>query len=461
MNRKFLFWSVVMACCAGSVLTSCSDDTVPENSTPDAPGTGAGTYVVAATVDGVNYLLTAESLDEGSVTVKNNGLETETGTYWVFHNNDYLFRLVYNKGGDGTGSSYILNSNNKLEEHLSYAFKRITTYGTWGDNVITASTGDTDRTDAGGYAEQGILVNYLNSLDGTTSTKTYPCENYLGNGEYITFSGFVQANGKLYTSVIPMGMSQYGVKAFPDKVTDPQLVATVAGGSGSGAYKEGSIPSTQYPDHAYVAIYSGNDFSSTPTIVATDKIGFASGRMRSQYYQTIWAADNGDLYVFSPGYGRLTTSSDDLKRVQGTLPSGVMRIKAGETSFDDTYYVNLEELGNKHPMYKCWHITEDYFLLQMYTRGLQSKGEYTTELAVFKGEDRTLKPVTGLPSEDVLSAYGNIPYNENGYIYMPVSTTDGSTPALYKIDPRTATATKGLTIIAESVSTVGKLTSQK
>lgn len=68
-----------------------------------------------------------------------------------------------------------------------------------------------------------------------------------------------------------MGMSQYGVKAFPDKVTDPQLVATVAGGSGSGAYKEGSIPSTQYPDHAYVAIYSGNDFSSTPTIVATDK----------------------------------------------------------------------------------------------------------------------------------------------------------------------------------------------
>ena len=61
---------------------------------------------------------------------------------------------MYNKGGDGTGSSYILNSNNKLEEHLSYAFKRITTYGTWGDNVITASTGDTDRTDAGGYRDK-------------------------------------------------------------------------------------------------------------------------------------------------------------------------------------------------------------------------------------------------------------------------------------------------------------------
>ena len=79
MNGKFLFWSVAMAFCVGSVLTSCSVEPVPENPTPDTPGTdtGTGTYVVAATVDGVNYLLTAESLDEGSVTVKNNGLEPE------------------------------------------------------------------------------------------------------------------------------------------------------------------------------------------------------------------------------------------------------------------------------------------------------------------------------------------------------------------------------------------------
>ena len=72
-----------------------------------------------------------------------------------------------------------------------------------------------------------------------------------------------------------------------------------------------------------------------------------------------------------PATGRLTTSSDDLKRVQGTLPSGVMRIKAGETSFDDTYYVNLEELGNKHPMYKCWHITEDISCFRCILAGLQ------------------------------------------------------------------------------------------
>ena len=38
--------------------------------------------------------------------------------------------------------------------------------------------------------------------------------------------------------------------------------------------------------------------------------------MRSQYYQTIWAADNGDVYVFSPGHGRTAVSSPDLKKLR-------------------------------------------------------------------------------------------------------------------------------------------------
>ena len=44
--------------------------------------------------------------------------------------------------------------------------------------------------------------------------------------------------------------------------------------------------------------------------------------------------------------------------------------------------------------------------------------------------------------------------------YIPVVTTDGSSPALYKIDPVTASATKGLTIVTnDNVQAVGKLTS--
>ncbi len=130
----------------------------------------------------------------------------------------------------------------------------------------------------------------------------------------MTFAGLEEANGKLYTSVVPMGMSRYGIGQWPDKVTDPELVAKTDGGSASSSYTAGTIPSTQYPDRAWVAIYSGSSFAEKPVIASTDKIGFACGRHRSQYYQTIWAADNGDLYIFSPGYGRTFTSSADLKK---------------------------------------------------------------------------------------------------------------------------------------------------
>ena len=44
-------------------------------------------------------------------------------------------------------------------------------------------------------------------------------------------------------------MSKYGIKKWPEAVTDQELVTKTDGGSGSGAYTAGVIPSTQYPDN--------------------------------------------------------------------------------------------------------------------------------------------------------------------------------------------------------------------
>ena len=43
---------------------------------------------------------------------------------------------------------------------------------------------------------------------------------------------------------------------------------------------------------------------------------------------------------------------------------------------------------------------------------------------------------------------------------MPITVNDiSSRPAIYNIDPKTATATKGLVLEADGVSALGKLTS--
>lgn len=441
--------------------TSCTKEqpTGGENT----PTTAEELYVIAAQVDGTSYLITSETIDGGTVSVVGNGTEVIGGSYWVYKDLNYLFALVYNKGGAGTGASYFLNQNGTPTEHYLYEFNRITTYGTWGDNVITASTGDSNQSDEEGNLAQALLFNYLNSNDGSQRNETLIAENFLGNGENVSFAGFVEANGNLYTSVIPMGMSKYGVGMWPEMVTDPELVAKEDGGSDSSSYTEGEIPSTQYPDSAFVAIYSGDNFKSEPVIVRTGKMGYGCGRMRSQYYQTIWAAENGDIYLFSPGYGRTSTSSDDLKKVTGTLPSSVMRIKKGAQEFDPDYYVNLEELGNNKPMFRSWHIHQNHFLLQLYKDGVEGmfdgKDADVSELAVFDAENKVITPVSGLPAD--LAGFSGTPYGENGAAYIAVTVTSGEKPAFYKIDINTAEASKALTVDAESISAVGKLKVRK
>lgn len=211
-------------------------------------------------------------------------------------------------------------------------------------------------------------------------------------------------------------------------------------------------------------------------------MSWAAGRMRSAYYQTVWAADNGDIYVFSPSYSKL--ESDPRQRT--THPSSVMRIKKNAKEFDSTYEpFNIEAAAEKElvnevqakarpdgggttvtdnskAMYRCWHITGDYFLLQMYANGINAMGTGATKMAIFKGEDRAFKYVKGLPAEDMISSFSvKNPYNENGVCYISVLTTEtGASPQIYKIDPVTATATPGLIVEMNEPGAIGQLIAQ-
>lgn len=72
-------------------------------------------------------------------------------------------------------------------------------------------------------------------------------------------------------------------------------------------------------------------------------------------------------------------------------------------------------------------------------------GYTANQLAVFKAGAEKLTYVSGLPSTDIISGFGNTIHVENGKAYIAVTTTDGN-PAIYKIDPVNASATKGVTV---------------
>ncbi len=457
MKKSFVLTGLAAAMLAGCVFTSCDDDPTPAPPTPEVESQSS--YVIAAAVGDANYLLTADTLGTGKVSAKNNGLTTESSSQWVFYKDQYLYRLVYNQGNAGVTSSYVLNAQGKVEERdNTYEIKRYTTYGIYGDYIITASTGSLGEqyADANGYLPEGFLLSYLDVKKETFTTNgnVLMSENYLGNGEYVTLAGILESNSKIYSAPVPMGLSKYGVKADGGKyVKYPELVKTESGGSASSAYEKGELQWTQYPDEAWVAIYANEKFEH-PKLIRTDKISYACGRYKSQYYQTVWAAGNGDIYVFSPSYAKTMTT--DVQKT--TLPAGVVRIKAGTEVFDTDYYCNLEEQTGGKSFLRCWPIADDYFLLLMYDRPLTETGFVASALAVYKGSDKKLTYVTGMPAASVISGFGNTPYSKDGIAYMPVTTTDGSQPVIYRIDPKTATATKGITVESEQISGVGKLT---
>lgn len=467
MKKNFFLTGMFATAIAGLTLTACEDD--PSNSGGgDDNGDENKEYVIAASVTAsgstTNVLVNTATLDEGTVSTVNNGVVNDGATYWVFFKNQYLYALTYNQGEAGGTRSYIMTSGGDIERRSAeFGVRRFTTYGTYDKYIMTTSTGDgpTEWNDENGYTPKVILASYLDAAAETfttndTKNKAYLSENFLGNGEYVTLSGLLEHNNKIYTAAVPMGLSQFGSKDQGGKWIVPgneDLVKTESGGSNSSAYKKDELQWTQYPNECWVAIF--NDESLTDKkLIKTDKISYAAGRNRSQYYQMIWAADNGDVYVFSPSYAKTMTDP----RQQTTLPAGVVRIPNGSEDFDD-YYCNLEALANGNSFLRTWHIADDYFMLLMYDKPFSNADRVANQLAIFKADDKKLTYVTGLPATDQISGFGNAPYVENGTAYVTVSFNEGGgSPAIYKIDPATATATKGVTIEATQVSGVGKLT---
>lgn len=464
MDKKNLFRNLTFACGIMVSAASCSDDT-PNNSNINNgnDNNSSSKYVIAASVTAsgntTNVLLTAPSLDEGTVSTKNNGLVNDGATQWIYFENKYLYGLAYNQGNAGVTTSFYLNSNNEIKKRNGeFAIRRFTTFGTYGKYIMTTSTGDgpTEWNDENGYTPKSFLISYLDAAGeiyttNDTKNESYLSENFLGNGEYVTLAGLLENNGKIFSAAIPMGLSQYGTKFENGKWIREgyeDLVKTESGGSGSSSYDKDELQWTQYPDECYVAIFSDESLTDKK-LIKTDKISYAAGRMKSQYYQMVWSAENGDIYVFSPSYAK--TMSDDRQKTK--LPAGVVRIPSGTENFDD-YYCNIEEQTDGKSFMRCWPIAEDYFLMQMYDRPFSETGYTANQLAVFKAEDKKLTYITGMPSD--ISGFGNTPYMENGKAYIAVTTSSGY-PAIYKIDPATCIATKGLTVEATQLSGVGKL----
>lgn len=392
----------------------------------------AGTFFLSVSGETAEYILRTDRLESGNLSIAANEKTLEMSGYtWIFNDNPSVaVGLIYRQGDPGIGLGYTIASDGRLKESGQFQISsRFTSYGFFDKYALTSVGGQTPvnaegnaLTDTNGSPRtDGVVFNFIDLENGfSLQEKSITTLNITGNGEQATFSGIVDmGNGEFLTGLV---VSQ---------PKDPNA----GGGSSSGTIT--------YPDSVWVAAFDAN--LNLKHIYRDNRISYSSGRFRSQYYSQIGKADDGSIYVFSGSYETTTTR-----------PCAALRINKGATEFDPSYYFNIEEKTGGVRFRKVWHITGNYFLLEVYNEEEVTVNTAATQYAVVNMNSKTFNYISGIPAKDKIINTG-LPAAYEGKMYFPI-TAEGVDPAIYIIDPVTATATKGANVTgATSINAIGRL----
>jgi hypothetical protein len=399
------------------LVASCNKD--DDNNSNISSGKGA--FLLSLSGESAEYLMLTDDLSGGALSISNNNKTLEMSGYtWIFNEDPAVaIGLIYQQGDPGIGLGYRLSPDGALQEVGQFqVISRFTSYGFFDKYALTSVGG---QTPAGTNESDGVTFNLINIKENLSlASKTIRTKNITGNGDQATLSGIVDmGNGEFLTGMV---VSQ---------PRDPNAT----GGASSG--------SVTYPDSVWVAAYDAN--LNLKRIYRDNRISYASGRYRSQYYSQIGKAADGTVYVFSGSYESTTT-----------LPCGALRINKNATTFDANYYFNIEAQTNGYRFRKVWHIAGDYFLLEIYNDKTVSATGAASQYGIVNMNAKTFAWVTDIPAAAQITGTG-LPMAYDGKMYFPITAT-GADPAIYIIDPATASAVKGVSVSgATGINAVGEL----
>lgn len=428
INYQTFKKGLMLSLLAGSTaFISCKKDkNEPENS-PVAEKE----FLIDAKGTDKSFALYVSNLESGEVSISSNFEELpETGYFWSFGQNTAV-GLAYKGQTPGIGVSYKRNGD-KLEKITDFQVpSRFTTYGFFdkyfvvnvgGQTLAGQQTNGKDRNDGATFIFHNVS-DYKVATQTTIGTLEITKDLGKNNKEIASFSGILdRGNGEFLSSMI------YSERNQPRP------------GSGS------TTAAITKLDSIWVAAFDKN--MNLKRIYKSDKLGYSSGRFRSQYISQLGKADNGDVYVFSGHFEK-----------NSTKPAGALLIKKDATSFDENYFFNIDAVSGGYPFRSVFHITGAKFLLEFYN----DKGEIQTnspaaKYAIVDAAAKTLTWVTGLPDPaNITNTVGVIAMGYKGKCYLPVAEKNNDA-AIYVIDPSTAQAKKGLVVKgAQGIRGIGKI----
>ncbi len=409
--RKFNF--NYLAVIAFALITaSCSDD---DSNIPEEGGgeTATDKYVIAATPEAsegvADYLLTSVSVTEGEISLSGNGIEQDGSFRYYITNNNKFFSLLYGGGNPGAVTTYQLDDTGELDQLSDFQAETVHTFTSVDDDVLmTQVSRSADDPSA-----------YWFILDTETS-------QFTANGE-INTDDLAPEGEQAYFS----WMTQVGDKVFAPFFSIKACCNDTFG--------------TDYPDQAWVAVYSYPEME-LEKVIEDDRTSFIG-----RYFTNGLSVDErGDAYAFSSATA--TTNGEN----SSTKPSAVIRINSGATEFDETYFFNLEEASGGY--YVTNHIYAGNGDFVVYMGEEKAPYDIGNRLAIINVYDKTFEWIEGMPEPEniVRGSLTRNSYVENdGTIHIGVTTTESS--YVYTINVENATASQGLEVDGGTITAISKL----
>jgi hypothetical protein len=393
---------------AGTALASCSDDAT----TPSNPGNFIVTVTPAASTGVADYLLTAGSLETGSVSIIGNGIEQDgTYRYYVTHNNKF-FSLLYGQGNPGAVTAYN-NQAGKLTKLTNFQTETVQSFEPVNNDLLLFKIARNPASPTSSWYKvdtKSLLI----TANGTTNTA-----NVAHNGELAHFSWLKQVGNKVYAPYFSIAGSNFA---------------------------------TAYPDSSWIAVFNYADMK-LEKVIRDNRTSFI-GRYATD---GLSVAENGDVYGFSSSVATAANpaGTTPATRLSSTKPSAIVRIKAGTTEFDKSYLLNFESISGGMNITNWKYLGSNLYLVRATTS--TEKGAYANGLnvGILNVIDGTYKPVTGLPAKaDIASISTNNYAPKDGKTgYLGVNLKDG-TSFVYKVDASNQTATKGLQVEGGAITAV-------
>ncbi|HYG38935.1 MAG TPA: DUF4374 domain-containing protein [Cytophagales bacterium] len=202
---------------------------------------------------------------------------------------------------------------------------------------------------------------------------------------------------------------------------------------------------TDHTDNAWVAVYSYPELQFQKVIEDTRTGPIGGFNVKSGLIKD----EKGDVYA-------LSHSNPANGFSQSTKPGGIMRIKSGETEFDQSYFFDIEEItGGKNTAHLKYLGDGKVFAeINMADRSQQAAwSDAPLKSAIIDLNDQTINYIDGVP-EHSGSGRRLAALQDGKYIYMGIP--EGNGIFIYKIDTENYTATKGAEVQANFIAGIFK-----